>query len=277
LHTLGLDEEIIFTSRQEPAAQNRYLYRGGNKVDELFKVPNRLIPGSYEDAWQLLTFIAPILRHVPGAFFSQFPDRDSVFQNQRPGEEDVSLGEFMSWIVGKDFVDQTMSGVIHGIYGADIYALSAREVFADKANLVDLYANGYIKGVKDAWFGRGVEMYPDGPSGVYAPPGEPFFKTLVENDRIGIPSADFKVLAGQILDSADSNWGQFRPLGPGVPRPGGSYLNDMARRSAFASIEGGLQTLVDRLARVLSMSGVNIQINSPVTGLEPAKGKVTVV
>jgi protoporphyrinogen oxidase len=209
-------------------------------------------------------------------FSKKFPAREQVLANQAPGEEDMSLGEFISWFVGKEFIDLTVSAVMHGIYAADIYKLSARETLADKTNLFEAYAEGDLTNMVDVFRDGVLEMYPDGPEGTYNPNSLPFFKTLVENDRFGIPSADFKVLAGQILDVDDPNWGNFRPIGVGSMRPGGKYLNDMARRSAFMTLEGGLETLVERVAEMLRMSGVNVLLNSRVSGLVSENGKVGV-
>ncbi|OBT50441.1 protoporphyrinogen oxidase, partial [Pseudogymnoascus sp. 24MN13] len=115
---LGLEDNMVFTSKDSPAGSNRFIYY----PDKLVRVPSPN-DGRLRVFYKLLT--DPLFEGVAGALWaeSQVPRRpDSLV--------DESIGGFITRRIGgnKKLVDNIFSAVIHGIFAGDINQLSVRSL-----------------------------------------------------------------------------------------------------------------------------------------------------
>ena len=113
---LGLEDHLLLTSKNSPAAQNRFIYY----PDHLVRMPG---PGvslleNVSNVWSQSVFNGTIA----GAL-------SEVTRAKRPeGLRDESIGSFISRRFGPALADNIVSAVFHGIYAGDIYKLSARSI-----------------------------------------------------------------------------------------------------------------------------------------------------
>ncbi|KFY79407.1 hypothetical protein V499_01601 [Pseudogymnoascus sp. VKM F-103] len=115
---LGLEDSMVFTSKDSPAGSNRFIYY----PDKLVRVPSPN-DGRLRVFYKLLT--DPLFEGVAGALWaeSQVPRRpDSLV--------DESIGGFITRRTGGNpkLVDNIFSAVIHGIFAGDINKLSVRSL-----------------------------------------------------------------------------------------------------------------------------------------------------
>ncbi|KAF2011910.1 Protoporphyrinogen oxidase [Aaosphaeria arxii CBS 175.79] len=111
---LGLEDEILCTSKKSSSAKNRYIY-----------YPNRLncLPSGAEDIDILSLLKLWNSGILDGAWNIAFES----WAKPRPRNlRDESVGDFLSRRVDKRIANNIVSAVFHGIYAGDIYQLSAR-------------------------------------------------------------------------------------------------------------------------------------------------------
>lgn len=115
---LGLEDNMVFTSKDSPAGSNRFIYY----PDKLVRVPSPN-DGRLQVFYKLLT--DPLFEGVAGALWaeSQVPRRPDNLV-------DESIGGFITRRIGgnKKLVDNIFSAVIHGIFAGDINQLSVRSL-----------------------------------------------------------------------------------------------------------------------------------------------------
>ncbi|OBT39728.1 protoporphyrinogen oxidase [Pseudogymnoascus sp. WSF 3629] len=115
---LGLEDNMVFTSKDSPAGSNRFIYY----PDKLVRVPSP-DDGRLQVFYKLLT--DPLFEGVAGALWaeSQVPRRPDNLV-------DESIGGFITRRIGgnKKLVDNIFSAVIHGIFAGDINQLSVRSL-----------------------------------------------------------------------------------------------------------------------------------------------------
>ena len=113
---LGLEDEILFTSKNSVAAQNRYVYY----PDHLVRMPG---PGTtflqnLYNIWK-----EPVFN---GLFESVIND---VRTSTRPVDlADESVGSFFTRRFDSRIADNLISAVLHGIYAGDVYQLGMRSI-----------------------------------------------------------------------------------------------------------------------------------------------------
>jgi protoporphyrinogen oxidase len=120
---LDLIDSCIFTKKSSPAASRRYLYYPDRLV--MMPSPNNMakgFQGLYDLFWTVLT--EPVFKGVLAGAAGEY------FRSPRnPGLSDESIGSFLSRRMGsKDFANNMMSAVMHGIYAGDIWQLSAKSI-----------------------------------------------------------------------------------------------------------------------------------------------------
>lgn len=114
--SLELEEEVLMTSKESVAAQNRFIYY----PDHLVRMPG---PGS--------SFLPTILSMLRESVFKGLitacllePSKSII-----EGQKDESIGSFISRRFRPELADNIVSALIHGIYAGDIYQLSIRSIF----------------------------------------------------------------------------------------------------------------------------------------------------
>ncbi|KAL8907045.1 MAG: hypothetical protein Q9207_001657 [Kuettlingeria erythrocarpa] len=113
--SLGLEDEVIMTSKQSVAAQNRFIYY----PNHLVRMPG---PGSSLLPTVFTVLQEPVFRGFISASLSEPTKSRGVL-------EDESIGSFISRRLRPELADNIVSALIHGIYAGDIYQLSIRSVF----------------------------------------------------------------------------------------------------------------------------------------------------
>ncbi|XMA19393.1 hypothetical protein WAI453_012184 [Rhynchosporium graminicola] len=130
---LGMEDQLLMTSKASEAHQNRFIYY----PDRLVKMPG---PGqdTFDMMWRVLT--EPVFK---GLIWGTITEK---VQPTRPDSmDDESVGSFLARRMGTENVgDNIVSAVLHGIYAGDIYQLSAKSLMpqlwhyeAWKGTLVD--------------------------------------------------------------------------------------------------------------------------------------------
>ena len=113
---LDLIDEVLTTSKDSFAAQNRFLYY----PDHLVRMPG---PGT--SIWQIILMLLgePVFKGVlPGCLGEPLKER-------RPSNlQDESVGSFLSRRFGSPIADNIVSAVLHGIYAGDVYQLSVKSL-----------------------------------------------------------------------------------------------------------------------------------------------------
>ncbi|KAK2800943.1 hypothetical protein FQN50_007918 [Emmonsiellopsis sp. PD_5] len=123
LMDLGLENDILTTKSNSPAACNRYIY-----------YPDRLqrIPGPYPNSHRMISSLRNGVEVLSNPLFRNLLPRllQALWAEKRdPSVKDESAGDFIRRIFGEDAADIFASAVFHGIYAGDIYKLSARALF----------------------------------------------------------------------------------------------------------------------------------------------------
>ncbi|KAL9021426.1 MAG: hypothetical protein Q9185_001323 [Variospora sp. 1 TL-2023] len=116
INSLGLENQVLMTSKQSVAAQNRFIYY----PDHLVRMPG---PGS-----SLLPTIVYMLQEP--VFKGLF--RAAAFEPFRPilvDQQDESVGSFIARRFGPALANNIVSALLHGIYAGDVYQLSLRSIF----------------------------------------------------------------------------------------------------------------------------------------------------
>lgn len=117
---LGIEDQIIATSKDSVAATNRFVYY----PDRLVAMPSPKAE-FYENLWSLLT------QPVFGGGFSLLTALGGEFQRPDRPEElvDESVGSFLRRRLGTSVIgDNVVSAVLHGIYAGDIEKLSIQSL-----------------------------------------------------------------------------------------------------------------------------------------------------
>lgn len=111
---LGIDDQLIYTSKNSVAAQNRYVYY----PDHLVRMPG---PG--------MTFLNNLSNIWNEPVFDGLSEGiiGDLTAEKRPDDlADESIGSFFSRRCSSKIVDNLISAVLHGIYAGDVYNLSMR-------------------------------------------------------------------------------------------------------------------------------------------------------
>ncbi|KAL4929825.1 oxygen-dependent protoporphyrinogen oxidase [Aspergillus undulatus] len=123
LSDLGLNDEILLTTKSSPAAQNRYIYY----PDHLVRLPTfrkdasaiSQVPGII---WTLLR--EPLFASLLWSLCTE-PFRKSP----KPVPVDESVFDYVSRRLSPEIANNLVSSVIHGIYAGDVEKLSADLLF----------------------------------------------------------------------------------------------------------------------------------------------------
>ena len=114
---LGLLEDVLMTSKESVAAQNRFVYY----PDHLVCVPG---PGRSFLENLSTVYSEPAFNGFISGVLSE------PFRSNAPDGHDESVGSFVSRRFGPAVADNIVSAVFHGIYAGDIYQLSARSILS---------------------------------------------------------------------------------------------------------------------------------------------------
>ncbi|KAL8738738.1 MAG: hypothetical protein Q9181_000493 [Wetmoreana brouardii] len=121
IQDLRLEDQVLMTSKDSVAAQNRFIYF----PDHLVRLPG---PGasSLNTFYTLLS--EPLFKGLTWACMTEFikPARAKF---PRHLNDDESIGSFFSRRLNSHIADNIVSAGIHGIYAGDIYQLSVRSIF----------------------------------------------------------------------------------------------------------------------------------------------------
>ncbi|KAL8678472.1 MAG: hypothetical protein Q9186_005176 [Xanthomendoza sp. 1 TL-2023] len=115
IRDLGLEDQVLMTSRQSVAAQNRFIYF----PDHLVRLPG---PGSSVFNTLYSMFSEPLFE---GMFSSMCTES---LKPAKVDMDDESIGSFISRRFKPSLADNIVSAGIHGIYAGDIYQLSVRSI-----------------------------------------------------------------------------------------------------------------------------------------------------
>ncbi|KAL9587051.1 MAG: hypothetical protein Q9212_000503 [Teloschistes hypoglaucus] len=110
---LGLEDQVLMTSKESVAAQNRFIYF----PDHLVRLPG---PGaSVSETFKTLS--DPLFNGLTWACLTEIARRAK-------NDDDESIGSFISRRLNSDIADNIFSAGMHGIYAGDIYQLSVRSI-----------------------------------------------------------------------------------------------------------------------------------------------------
>ncbi|KAL8644465.1 MAG: hypothetical protein Q9226_007750, partial [Calogaya cf. arnoldii] len=115
IRDLALQDQILMTSKESVAAQNRFIYF----PDHLVRLPG---PGSSIFNVVYSLFTEPIFKGMVSAGLTE------LFKPVRGNIDDESIGSFFSRRFNHSLADNAVSAGIHGIYAGDIYQLSVRSI-----------------------------------------------------------------------------------------------------------------------------------------------------
>ena len=117
IEQLGLDNQILTTSKDAPAARNRFIY-----------YPNQIVRMPHPSDG-LLSIGRTLLTHEVFSGLSSSIYNDLMSSPGRPASlQDESVGDFISRRFHPSLADNLVSAVLHGIYAGDIYSLSAKSL-----------------------------------------------------------------------------------------------------------------------------------------------------
>lgn len=118
MRDLGLEDQLLMTSKNSPAAQNRFIYY----PDHLVRMPG---PGSTLLKNLTNFWSEPIFNGIITGALAE------VTRPTRPDDlHDESIGSFLSRRFGPALTDNLASAIFHGIYAGDLYNLSARSILS---------------------------------------------------------------------------------------------------------------------------------------------------
>ncbi|KAF1919270.1 hypothetical protein BDU57DRAFT_440344 [Ampelomyces quisqualis] len=125
---LGIVDDITYTRRDAPAAQNRYIYY----PDRLNQLPTKIpSPSEFLALWR-----SGILR---GAIIG-IP-REPFVRKREDAITDETIGSFLTRRVHRRLADNVVSAVFHGIYAGDIWRLSAKTLLPQAWHLEGRYGS----------------------------------------------------------------------------------------------------------------------------------------
>ncbi|KAL8797728.1 MAG: hypothetical protein Q9195_000080 [Heterodermia aff. obscurata] len=133
---LGLEDQILFTSKNSVAAQNRYVYY----PDHLVRMPGRgrSVLQNLNNIWK-----EPVFN---GLFLGVFKD---WWARPRPVDlTDESVGSFFTRRFHSKIVDNLISAILHGVYAGDVYQLSMRSIMPLLWNYEQQYG-GILEGFRE--------------------------------------------------------------------------------------------------------------------------------
>ncbi|KAL8707527.1 MAG: hypothetical protein Q9220_007469 [cf. Caloplaca sp. 1 TL-2023] len=113
---LRMEDQVLMTSKESVAAQNRYIYF----PDHLVRLPG---PGSSLGRNLYTMFFEPLFKGMAFASLTE------IARPAKSSADDESIGSFISRRWSPALADNVASAVIHGIYAGDIYQLSVRSIF----------------------------------------------------------------------------------------------------------------------------------------------------
>lgn len=116
VQSLRLEDQILMTTKESVAAQNRFIYY----PDHLVRMPG---PGSSLLSSIITILREPVFKDVFSALLTE------PFKPAQAGVDDESIGSFISRRFKPALADNILSALIHGIYAGDIYQLSVRSIF----------------------------------------------------------------------------------------------------------------------------------------------------
>ena len=123
----------MYTSKQDPAAKNRYIYF----PNQLNQLPNSL------DFTNLFSLFQSGL--LDGTW--KLP-REVWTSRRDPSVTDESVGDFIARRWDKRVADNLASAALHGIYAGDIYQLSARTLLERFWEMEEIYSS-IIRGLNE--------------------------------------------------------------------------------------------------------------------------------
>ena len=116
IRNLGLEGQILSTSKNSVAAQNRYVYY----PDHLVRMPG---PGGSVFENLIGLFSEPVFSGLISAFF-----RDNLENKRGESLKDESIASFFARRLNSQVADNVASALMHGIYAGDIEKLSVRSI-----------------------------------------------------------------------------------------------------------------------------------------------------
>ncbi|MCJ1295524.1 oxygen-dependent protoporphyrinogen oxidase [Xylographa carneopallida] len=137
LDRLGLQNDILMTSKESVAARNRFIYY----PDHLVRMPG---PGS-----SLLGVLSSMLSEpvFQGLLYGAMTE---VFRPRPNDIDDESVGAFVSRKFGPAVTDNMVSAVLHGIYAGDVYQLSAKSILGKVYKTEEQYASVVLGNMLEA-------------------------------------------------------------------------------------------------------------------------------
>ncbi|KAI4238612.1 MAG: hypothetical protein LQ349_000997 [Xanthoria aureola] len=115
IRDLALEDQVLMTSKESVAAQNRFIYF----PDHLVRLPG---PGSSLLNVFFSLFTEPLYKNMLSASLTE------ILKPVRGNFDDESIGSFISRRFRSSLADNLVSAGIHGIYAGDIYQLSIRSI-----------------------------------------------------------------------------------------------------------------------------------------------------
>ncbi|KAL8771921.1 MAG: hypothetical protein Q9209_002859 [Squamulea sp. 1 TL-2023] len=116
IHDLGLENQVLMTSKESVAAQNRFIYF----PDHLVRLPG---PGASIFNVLYSMFTESLYKGLYSALLAEF-----IKPARANNIDDESIGSFISRRFKSSLADNLFSAGIHGIYAGDIYQLSVRSI-----------------------------------------------------------------------------------------------------------------------------------------------------
>ncbi|MCJ1399263.1 oxygen-dependent protoporphyrinogen oxidase [Xylographa trunciseda] len=137
LDRLGLQNDVLMTSKESTAARNRFIYY----PDHLVRMPG---PGS-----SLLGVLSSMISEpvFQGLLYGALTE---VFRPRPENLDDESVGAFISRKFGPAVADNLVSAVLHGIYAGDIYQLSAKSILGKVYKTEEQYASVMLGNILEA-------------------------------------------------------------------------------------------------------------------------------
>ncbi|MCJ1281864.1 oxygen-dependent protoporphyrinogen oxidase [Xylographa opegraphella] len=137
LDRLGLQNDILMTSKESVAARNRFIYY----PDHLVRMPG---PGSSTLGVLSSMLSEPVFQ---GLLYGALTE---IFRPRPDDLDDESVGAFVSRKFGPAVADNLVSAVLHGIYAGDIYQLSARSILGKVYKTEEQYASVMLGNMLEA-------------------------------------------------------------------------------------------------------------------------------
>ena len=127
IQDLGLIDQLIFTSKSDPGAKNRFIY-----------YPDRLncLPSKTPTIFELFNLWRT---GFTAGLFSLISEPS---QSTRPSHmADETIGSFIERRFDKRLADNVVSAGLHGIYAGDVWSLSCKTLFSQAWHLEQRYGS----------------------------------------------------------------------------------------------------------------------------------------